>query len=187
MDAQPASSEVTRLLLNLQAGDRSVLDRLTPLVYDELRRLAESIFRRERSGHTMQPTAVVHEAYLRLVNQDQISFTTRAHFFGIAARAMRQVLVDHSRARQAAKRGAVKIALDEEQHGFSRADRDFVALHEALDQLAALDARKAQIVELRFFGGLTGEEIAGLLEISTATVTRDLRMGEAWLAQALKP
>ncbi|MCU0247082.1 MAG: ECF-type sigma factor [Bryobacter sp.] len=184
----PARGEVTEMLLSLQAGDRSVVDRLAPLLYDELRQIAGAIFRQERAQHTMQPTAVVHEAYLRLVEQEAVSFTTRSHFLAIAARVMRQVLVDASRARLAEKRGggAVKVELNEELHGgIARADHDVMALHRALDDLAALDSRKAKIIEMRYFGGLTGEEIAGVLEIGTATVTRDLRMAEAWLARAL--
>jgi RNA polymerase sigma factor (TIGR02999 family) len=164
-----------------------VLEHLTPLVYEELRSLAYSIFRRERAGHTLQPTAVVHEAYLRLVAQEQQSATTRAHFFGIAARIMRQVLVDHSRARLSAKRGggAVKVGL-EEAPAVAQVDLDVMALHRALEQLSGLDARKAKMIELRYFGGLTGEEIAGLLEVGTATVNRDLRMAEAWLAREMR-
>lgn len=180
--------EVTELLLNWQAGDASALDRLAPLLYDELRRLAGSMFRRERAGHTLQPTAVVNEAYIRLVKQGAVNFSTRAHFFGVAARVMRQVLVDASRARLAEKRGGggVKVELNEDQQGgASRTDLDVMALHQALEQLASLDPRKARIVEMRYFGGLTGEEIAGVLDVGTATVTRDLRMAEAWLARAL--
>ncbi|MEZ5401993.1 MAG: sigma-70 family RNA polymerase sigma factor [Bryobacteraceae bacterium] len=179
--------EVTQLLKSAQSGDRAALDRLTPLLYDELRRLAESIFRRERQEHTMQPTAVVHEAYLRLISQKDISFATRAHFYGIAARLMRQVLVDHSRARVAAKRGGggVRVTIDDHEPAAPQADLDVMALHEALGRLAELDERKAHIVELRYFGGLKGDEIAELLGIGTATVTRDLRMAEAWLARAL--
>lgn len=185
-----APGEVTQLLLSLQSGDRSALDRLAPLIYEDLRKIAGSMFRRERVEHTMQPTAVVHEAYLRMVEHNAVPASTRAHFLAIAARVMRQVLVDHSRARLAEKRGGggVKVELDDELHGSTgRTDLDVMALHDALDELAALDPRKARIVEMRYFGGLTGEEIAGVLEIGTATVTRDLRMAEAWLARALGP
>ncbi len=186
----PAPGEVTQLLLSLQSGDRSALDRLAPLIYEDLRQIAGAMFRRERVEHTMQPTAVVHEAYLRLVEHSAVGASTRAHFLAIAARVMRQVLVDHSRARLAEKRGGggVKVELNDELHGSAgRTDLDVMALHHALDELAALDARKAKIIEMRYFGGLTGEEIAGVLEIGTATVTRDLRMAEAWLARALGP
>ena len=179
--------DVTSLLLRLQQGDASVLERLPPLLYEELRRLADSLFRRERPNHTLQPTAVVHEAYMRLVDGKQITFHTRAEFFAIAARVMRQVLVDHSRARGAQKRGGgeVRVALDEQFHGLSTQEPSFLALHDALNDLAKLDERKARIIELRYFGGLTGQEIADMLEVGTATVTRDLRMAEAWLARAL--
>jgi RNA polymerase sigma factor (TIGR02999 family) len=175
-------------LLSLQAGDRSALDRLAPLLYDELHRLASAIFRRERSGHTLQPTAVVNEAWLRLSQQEAVPAETRSHFLAIAARVMRQVLVDASRARLAEKRGggAVMVELNDEIHGAAgRADLDVMALHQSLEELAVLDPRKAQIIEMRYFGGLTGEEIAAVLNIGTATVTRDLRMAEAWLARAL--
>jgi RNA polymerase sigma factor (TIGR02999 family) len=185
----PAPGEVTALLRELQAGDRSAFDRLAPLLYDEMRRLAASLFRSERSGHTLQPTAVVHEAWLRLAQQEALPFETRSHFLGIAARVMRQVLVDASRARLAEKRGGggVKVELNEELHGgIARADLEVMALHRALDELAALDERKARIVEMRYFAGLTGEEIAEVLSIGTATVTRDLRTAEAWLARALQ-
>jgi len=180
-------SDITRLLLNLQDGDQSVLERLTPLLYDELRRLAKSVFRQERHNHTLQPTALVNEAYLRLVNQDQANFSTRVHFLAIAARVMRQVLVDHSRVRQAAKRGSggVKIELDENQHGVFSGSTAFIDLNDGLNDLARLDARKARVIELRYFSGLNGDEISETLGISTATVTRELRMGQAWLSRYL--
>ncbi len=182
-----SAGDITRLLLNLQDGDRSVLDRLTPLVYDELRRLAISVFRRERSDHTLQPTALVNEAYIRLVNQEQASISTRVHFMGIAARVMRQVLVDHSRSRQAAKRGSggVKVELDESQHSSQSSAPGMIEVNDALNDLARLDVRKARVIELRYFGGLSGEEISEVLGISTATVTRELRMGQAWLSSYL--
>jgi RNA polymerase sigma-70 factor, ECF subfamily len=183
-------SEVTELLTSLQAGDRSALERLAPLLYEELRGLAGSMFRRERAEHTMQPTALVHEAYVRLVHANFPAFNDRAHFMAVAARVMRQVLVDYSRARLAAKRGGggVKVEWNDEVHGGSaNADMDVMALHQALDELTELDARKAKIIEMRYFGGLTGEEIAEVLAISTTTVSRDLRMAEAWLARSLRP
>jgi len=185
--------EVTELLTSLQAGDRSALERLAPLLYEELRGLAGSMFRRERAEHTMQPTALVHEAYVRLVHANFPAFNDRAHFMAVAARVMRQVLVDYSRARVAAKRGGggVKVEWNDEVHGGSTtanaADMDVMALHQALDELAELDARKAKIIEMRYFGGLTGEEIAEVLAISTTTVSRDLRMAEAWLARSIRP
>ena len=187
-----AQSEVTQLLLSrLQSGDRSALDQLTPLLYDELRRLAAAMLRRERPGHTLQPTAIVHEAFLKLVNQESLTIADRAHFLALAARIMRQVLVDASRARLTAKRGGdqAKVELREEiipAANEPQADNDVMALHQALDQLAALQPRKAQIIEMRYFGGLTGEEIAQVLSIGTATVNRDLRMAEAWLARELR-
>jgi RNA polymerase sigma factor (TIGR02999 family) len=183
-------SEVTELLTSLQAGDRSALERLAPLLYEELRGLAGSMFRRERAEHTMQPTALVHEAYVRLVHANFPAFNDRAHFMAVAARVMRQVLVDYSRARLAAKRGGggVKVEWNDEVHGGSaNADMDVMALHQALDELTELDARKAKIIEMRYFGGLTGEEIAEVLAISTTTVSRDLRMAEAWLARSIRP
>ena len=187
-----AQSEVTQLLLSrLQSGDRSALDQLTPLLYDELRRLAAAMLRRERPGHTLQPTAIVHEAFLKLVNQESLTIADRAHFLALAARIMRQVLVDASRARLTAKRGGdqAKVELREEiipAANEPQADNDVMALHQALDQLAALQPRKAQIIEMRYFGALTGEEIAQVLSIGTATVNRDLRMAEAWLARELR-
>ena len=180
--------EVTQLLLSLQSGDRSSLDRLTPLLYPELRRLAQVIFRRERPDHTIQPTALVHEAYLKLVDQSQATWQTKAHFLGIAARVMRQLLVSHSRQHNAAKRGSgVKVALDEQIHGsVAGSDPEILDLHEALEALAALDPRKAEVIEMRYFGGLTGEEIAEALAISTATVARELRTGQAWLLRHMQ-
>lgn len=184
---QPAS-EVTQLLLSAQAGDRSALDRLTPMLYDELRRLARSLFRRERSDHTIQPTALVHEAYLRLVDQGEAGGRTRAEFLQIAARVMRQVLVDHARQRSAAKRGggAAKVGFDEQVHLAPAPAAGILALHEAVEEMALLDRRKAEMIELKYFGGLTGEEIATTCGVSPATVARELRMAQAWLFSRLK-
>lgn len=187
MSGNTSTGEVTQLLASIRSGDRSALDKLTPLLYQELRRLADSLFRRERPSHTMQPTAVVHEAYVRLVNQDEpVPFATRAHFLGIAAKVMRHVLVDYSRARLTSKRGggAVQVELNDEAAA-DRSDLDVMALHEALNQLAEADPRKAKVIEMRYFGGLNGDEIAEALDVGRATVTRDLRMAEAWLAKAL--
>ncbi|MBL8296063.1 MAG: sigma-70 family RNA polymerase sigma factor [Bryobacterales bacterium] len=182
------AGDVTLLLRNLEFGDTSAVERLTSLVYDELRRLAGGILRRERPGHTLQATALVHEAYMKLVGQTKVSWQSRSHFLAIAARLMRQILVDHSRIHNAAKRGngAPKVALEE---ALARADErpmEIIALDDALKTLQQLDPRKAKVVELKYFGGLTGEEIAEVLEISTATVARELRMAQAWLARELK-
>lgn len=180
----PSQQDVTRLLVRLTDGDRGVLDELLPVVYAELRRLAASYLRRERANHTLQPTALVHEAYLRLVDQTQVQWQNRAHFFGVAAQMMRRILVDHARAHDAEKRGGEfqKLSLDEnvDVSGGGR-DLNLVALDEALDRLAALDPQKSKIVELRFFGGLSVEETAEVLGVSAPTVKRQWRMAKAWL------
>lgn len=180
----PSQLEVTRLLVRLTDGDRGVLDELLPLIYGELRRLAAGYLRRERVGHTLQPTALVHEAYLRLVDQTQVRWQNRAHFLGVAAQMMRRILVDHARAREAGKRGGEfqKLSLDEnvDASGGGR-DLDLVALDDALERLAELDPQKSKIVELRFFGGLSVEETAEVLGVSAPTVKRQWRMAKAWL------
>jgi RNA polymerase sigma factor (TIGR02999 family) len=176
--------EVTRLLVRLTDGDRGVLDELLPLIYGELRRLAAGYLRRERVGHTLQPTALVHEAYLRLVDQTQVRWQNRAHFLGVAAQMMRRILVDHARAHEAGKRGGEfqKLSLDEniDASGEGR-DLNLVALDDALERLAELDPQKSKIVELRFFGGLSVEETAEVLGVSAPTVKRQWRMAKAWL------
>jgi len=179
---------VTQLLVDWSNGDESALDKLMPVVYDELRRLASNYLRRERAGHTLQPTALVNEAYLRLVDQRQARWQNRAQFFGVAAQLMRRILVDHARVRQAQKRGGS----DQQQLSLSHADQvaqkpdvDLLALHEALNQLAEIDEQQARIVELRFFGGLTIEETAEVIGISHATVERDWTMARAWLRREL--
>ncbi|HTS02699.1 MAG TPA: sigma-70 family RNA polymerase sigma factor [Thermoanaerobaculia bacterium] len=186
-NVEPAG-EVTRLLREWSAGDRSALEKLLPLVYDELRRRAGAYLRQERAGHTLQPTALVHEAYLKLVGGETIAWKDRAHFFGVAARAMRQVLVDHARARNAAKRGEgqVLVALDAAE-GASTPPRnlDLLDLDRALSKLASLDERQSRLVELRLFAGLTIEESADVLEISHATVSREWRHAEAWLQREM--
>ncbi|HKD08819.1 MAG TPA: ECF-type sigma factor [Bryobacteraceae bacterium] len=177
------------LILKRWATDRpAVLEELTPVVYQELRRIAAAYLRRERENYTLQPTALVNEAYLRLVKQDNASLENRSHFYGVAARVMRQILVDLARSRRAAKRGSgKKVALDEKiALPDSGGCIDFLALHEALDQLGKQSARTAQVVELRYFGGLQLEEIAVHLNISLATVKRDQAVGEAWLRRALQ-
>ena len=172
---------ITALLKEWRAGDRAALDRLTPVVYDELRRLARRSMAGENKGHTLQPTAVVNEAYLRLVGAD-VTWRDRVHFFAVAARLLRRILVDHARARSRVKRsGGARVPLDESSLFTPAPGREMVALDEALNELATHDARKAQVVELHFFGGLTYDEIAEAVGISAATVDRDLRLAKAWL------
>ena len=184
----PGSHEITQLLLAWSEGDREALDRLTPLVYAELRRLAKSYMRKERAGHTLQTTALIHEAYLRLIDAGQVEWRNRAHFFGVAARAMRQILVAMARERGCQKRGggARQVSLDEAMMIDAGPDEDLVALDESLEALAQFDERKAQVVEMRFFGGLTEEEIASALDVSTETVRRDWRLARSWLRRKLK-
>jgi RNA polymerase sigma factor (TIGR02999 family) len=180
------TSEVTQLLLRLREGDRSVIDQLTPLLYDQLRRLAQAMFRQERSNHTLQPTALINEAYIRLVDQERTDFETRAHFLRLAARVMRQVLVDHARSNRAAKRGGgAKVQFDEGFAPALQASSSILALNDALDDLGRLSPRKAQAIDLRYFGGLSNAEIAEVLGISVPTLVRDLRMAEAWLSRYL--
>lgn len=181
--------EVTNLLVQLKNGNRDAEPRLIPLVYAELRRLAGHYIRGERPGHTLQATALVHEAYLRLVGQKEISWQNRAHFFGVAANLMRRILVDHARAKQAKKRGGSgqKLSLDEAVLVKPEAPEQFLALDEALERLARRDPRQSRIVELRFFGGLSEEETAEVLGISTRTVKRDWSVARAWLYQQLNP
>ena len=171
----------------MQSGDQQAVDRLAPLVYDELRRVARMVFRKERSDHTLQPTALVNEVFMKLVDQTHVNWQSRAHFMAIASRAMRRVLVDHSRAHSAEKRGggAGAVPLDEAVAYTEDRSPDILLLDRALEDLAKLDPRQARIVELRFFGGLTGEEIAETVGISTATVTRELRIAQAWLYRAM--
>jgi RNA polymerase sigma factor (TIGR02999 family) len=180
---QSPPQDVTRLLIRLTEGDRAVLDDLLPLVYGELRRVAAGYLRRENSGHTLQPTALVNEAYIRLVDQTQVRWQNRAHFLGVAAQMMRRILVDHARSRQAEKRGGdyQKLSLDENIDVSGDRSAELVALDEALDRLAALDPQKSRIVELRFFGGLSVEETAELIGVSAPTVKRQWRMAKAWL------
>jgi RNA polymerase sigma factor (TIGR02999 family) len=180
----PEPNEITKLLVASREGDQEALNKLLPLVYQELRRLAGHYLRRERPDHTLQPTALVHETYLRLIDQN-VSWQNRAHFFGVAAQMMRRILVDHARSRLAAKRGSggVKISLDDALNLSDERAGDFIALDEALERLAEFDLQKSKIVELRFFGGLSVEETAEVLGIGTATVTRQWKMAKAWLYQ----
>ena len=189
-DSRPdaAPGEVTRLLIAWNAGDRAALEKLMPLVYAELRQLAERHFRKERRGHTLQPTAVVHEAYFRLIDQTRVTWKNRGHFLAIASQAMRRILIDHARGRGAEKRGGEveKVTLDVAIASPEPArEVDILALDEALERLKALDGTQAQIVELRFFGGLTIEETADVMETSPSSIKRDFRSAKAWLFREL--
>src|SRR5579864_9450980 len=184
--AMSDTHEVTLLLAEWAKGNRRALDDLTPLVYRELRQLAGRYLRKERQEHTLQPTALVHEAYLRLVDQSNPAWQSRSHFFGVAARLMRQILVDHARRKHAGKRAGIKVPLDEAVSFREERSRDLVALDSSLTELEKIDPRKCKAVELRYFGGLSMEEIAQTLEVSEITVRRDLRMAEAWLRQEMK-
>lgn len=183
----PAPQNVTQLLINWGNGDKEALDRLLPLVYDELRRQAARYLRRERVGHTLQTTALIHEAYLRLIDQRNVHWQNRAHFFGLAAQLMRRILVDHARTKKRDKRGGsdIRVSLTGAQVLAKDQEVDVVALDEALDRLAQLDEQQSRIVELRFFSGLTVEETAAALSISPATVKRDWSMAKAWLHREL--
>jgi len=178
-----SSASVTALLVNWSNGDNGALEELMPLVYGELRRLAGSYLRRERAGHTLQSTALVNEAFLRLVNQQDVQWRNRAHFYGIAARMIRRILVDHARAHQADKRGAgaIRIELDDHLAVDHQRELDLVGLDESLARLSAMDERQGRIVELRFFAGLSVEETAEVMQISTATVKREWSSAKAWL------
>jgi RNA polymerase sigma-70 factor, ECF subfamily len=179
----PPPQEITQLLVDWSNGNQAALDQLTPLVYTELRQLAHRYMRRERLGHTMQTTALIHEAYLRLVDQTKVRWENQAHFFGIAARLMRQILIEHARSHTRAKRGggAGTISLDEAAFVAQARAAELLALNDALERLAAVDPRKSRVVELRFFGGLSVEEAARVLNIAPNTVLRDWRLAKAWL------
>jgi RNA polymerase sigma-70 factor (ECF subfamily) len=179
--------EVTQLLLKWRRGDESALEKLAPLVYEELRRLAHRYMEGQSPDHTLQTTALVNEAYLRLADQTRPSFTNRSHFFAVAAKAMRQILVNHAKALQSQKRGgnAAKVQLDEGALVSPEPAREILDLNDALERLAALDSRKARVVELRYFGGLKQDEIAEVLKISTVTVRRDWVFAKAWLYSEL--
>jgi len=181
------AEDITDLLLAWSEGDRKAFDRLVPLVYAELRRQARVQLSRERGAHTLQPTALVHEAFLRLVDQRSARWQNRAQFFGVAAQLMRRILVDHARARDAAKRGggAVRISLDEAPEAAASPETDVLLLDEALERLASLDERQARVVELRYFGGLSVEEAAAVLDVSEITIKRDWAMAKAWLFREL--
>ena len=180
--------DITRLLQEWSDGDRGALDQLLPLVYDELHRQASRYRRRERGDHTLQTTAIIHEAYLKLIDQREVKWQSRAHFFAIASMAMRRVLVNYAKTQRRAKRGGsqLKVPLDEAQLAVVNEDSDeIIALDEALTRLAALDEQQARIVELRYFSGLSLDETAEALKVSRATVARDWNMAKAWLYQQL--
>jgi RNA polymerase sigma factor (TIGR02999 family) len=182
-----ASGDVTQILKDWSAGDSSALEKLMPLVYEELRRLARSYLARERADHTLQATALVHEAYLRLADQTQLDWKDRAHFYGIAARMMRQILVDHARVHNAAKRGGLqqKLTLEEARELPDEGDVDLVELDGALQNFAKDYPRKSDVVELKFFGGLDAKEISEVLRVSEKTVLRDWNFAKLWLCRAL--
>ena len=186
MDSQPL--DVTRLLEELRGGDRAALDRMLPLVYGELRQIAARALRSERDDHTLQPTALVHEAYLRMVGGENVAWQNRAHFLGCAARVMRNILVDHARARRAEKRGGgdARVTLTEALGLADARHVDLVALDDALTALAATDEQKCRIVELRYFGGLGEVEVAEVLGVSERTVRRGWTMAKAWLRREIE-
>jgi RNA polymerase sigma factor (TIGR02999 family) len=186
-DRMSEDQPVTTLLRDFASGNKGALDRLIPLVYPELQRLARGYMRNERTGHTLQPTALVHEAYARLVQQDQPDYNSRAHFMGVAAHIMRQILIDHARASNAEKRGgkAAKVPLDEVTDPAAERPSAMIAIDDALRELERNDPLKAQLVEMRFFGGMTAEESAEVLKITADQVRRQLRVGQAWLQRAL--
>jgi RNA polymerase sigma-70 factor, ECF subfamily len=183
-----AGSEITQLLIRLKDGDRaSAAAKLMPLVYDEFRALAARHLRHERADHTLQPTALVHEAYLRLIDQTRVDWQGRTHFFAVGAQAIRRILVDHARQRKRQKRGggAGRVALDESVALAPQRAEEILALDEALENLAKLDSRQAQIVEMRFFAGMSVDEVAGVLGVSKRTVEGDWTMARAWLMREL--
>ena len=185
--SQPSPNEISELLVAWGAGDESALERLMPLVYDELRRLAHRYMSHERTGHTLQTTALVNEAYLRLANWRDVRWQNRAHFFAVSAQMMRRILVDFARDKQYLKRGggALRVSLFEVESSNNQPTADLVALDEALTALAKVDQRKGQVVEMRFFGGLSVEEVAEVLKVSKETVMRDWRLAKVWLLREL--
>lgn len=186
------ADNLTTLLVEWRAGDKTALDRLTPLVYDEIRRIAHRYVHREREGHTLQTTALVHEAYLRLAGSQNVDWQNRAHFFAVTAQVMRRILIDHARRRRYLKHGggaqrvAFETAIKDAVIMSQPRAAELLALDEALDELAKLDPRKSQVVQLRYFGGLSLEETAAVLEISLMTVRRDWRAAKAWLFRRMK-
>ena len=186
MEAAPDG--VTQLLINWRNGDKAALDQLTPLVYEELRRLARGFMRKERSNHTLQTSALINEAYLKLADQDETNWQNRAHFFAVAAQIMRHILVDHARSCSYQKRGAgaQRVGLDDAKVFSEERAGEFLALDEALTELATVDPRKSRIVELRFFGGLNIDETAEVINLSPTTVQREWRAAKAWLQRFIK-
>ena len=187
MTQPPRQHEITELLAEWRDGNQSALDELYPLVYNELHRLARRYMSRERKGHTLQTTALINEAYVRLVDQKNVQWANRSHFFAISAQIMRRILIDHARRHAYAKRGggAQQVSLEEAASVAPDQGRELIRLDEALKTLAEMDPRRSQVVEMRYFGGLNNEEIAGVLHISENTVTRDWNMARAWLYQQL--
>ena len=184
-----SSEGITQLLVDWGKGDQAALEKLMPLVYSELRRLASNYLRRERAAHTLQPTALVNEAYLKLIDQRNAKWQNRAHFFGISAQLMRRILVDHARQHQAMKRGGSeqqRVSITTVEKLAKEPEVDLLALNEALDELARMDPQQSQIVEMKFFGGLSIEEIGEVLGIGHATVERDWKMARAWLRRQLE-
>lgn len=186
--SRTAPNEVTRLLMAWEAGDEGAFEQLCPLVYQDLRRLAQNQMRDERSTHTLQATALVHEAILRMSDQRPAAWGSRSHFLAMAVKMMRRVLVDHARRKTSAKRGghAVHVPSDEGPERTTQPAREVLAVHEALEALAVIDPRKAQIIELRFFGGFSIQEVAVILEVSPGTVMRDWTLAKAWLQREIR-
>jgi|SRR5205807_7123162 len=183
-----SSENVTQLLVKWGEGDSAALEKLMPLVYSELRRLARNYLRRERQNHTLQPTALVNEAYLKLIDQKNARWQNRAHFYGVAAQMMRRILVDHARQNKAAKRGGSerqRLSITSAGEAGEKPDLDLLALHEALEELKTFDPQQERVVELKFFGGLSIEETAEVMGVGHATVERDWKMARAWLRRKL--
>jgi RNA polymerase sigma-70 factor (ECF subfamily) len=178
-------NEVTHLLRRLSTGDKAVLDEIYPLVYQELRQIARGYLSREAPGHTLQPTAVIHEAYLRMVQQSHPTYVSRSHFYGVSARIMRQILVDHARRRNAKKRGSGESPAFDTLEVATARPVCMIELDQALSRLSSVDNRKSSLVEMRFFGGMTAEEIAECTDIPVHTVRRELRIAQAWLHKEL--
>jgi RNA polymerase sigma factor (TIGR02999 family) len=184
----PPPNEITERLIAWGAGDRAALDQLLPIVYQELRRIAGNYLRQENPGHTLQPTALVHEAWLRLISQTRVNWRNRAQFFGVAAQLMRRILVDHAKTKHREKRGgdAVKLSLDDVINLSRERAADLLSLDDALGELGRIDGRKSRVVELRYFGGFSVEETAQILGVSPETVMRDWKLAKAWLYQQIK-
>lgn len=181
-----SQSEITQLLIRWSGGDKGALDELVPLIYDEVRRLANYYLSRQRPGHTLQATALVNEAFIKLIDMKNVNWQNRAHFFAVAAKIMRNILIDHARSHQRIKRGGGQpITLDDVAVIAQEQASELIALDEALKSLASIDLRKSEIVELRFFGGLTIDETAEVLKVSTPTIQREWRMAKAWLYREL--